>query len=246
MHDDDSVLTRAAPAADTIVAYGEHAEQVADIRYGGDVAETRPLVVIVHGGFWRPQYGREQAGSMAAALAAAGWTVVVLNYRRIPGAPDASIEDVRLATHALPARVSGHDGRVLLVGHSAGGHLALLAGLAPAPESLCGILALAPAADLQRAYALALGGGAVADYLGGSPDARPDLDPRLCNAPVVPTRLLHGDQDAVVPLEVSASYVAAHPQVALDCLSDCGHFALIDPLSREWPTVVAALTRLGC
>jgi acetyl esterase/lipase len=245
MHDDDSVLTRAAPAADTIIAYGDDDEQVADIRYGGRTALARPLVVIVHGGFWRPQYGRDQTGSMAAALAASGWTVAALGYRRIPGAPDVSIEDVRLATRTLPARVSGHDGRLLLVGHSAGGHLALLAGLAPAADALRGILALAPAADLQRAHALGLGGGAVADYLGAEPNTRPDLDPRLCPAPVVPTLLLNGDQDTVVPLEISQAYSAAHPDVTLQRLRECGHFALIDPLSREWPAVIAALAHLG-
>jgi hypothetical protein len=49
----------------------------------------------------------------------------------------------------------------------------------------------------------------------------------------------------VVPIAVSESYVGAHPGVRLQRLSACGHFALIDPLSRAWPGVMAALQRLG-
>jgi acetyl esterase/lipase len=245
MSEDQSVLTRAAPAADASVAYGDAPDQRADIRYGRGDAQARPLLVIVHGGFWRPQYGRDQAAPMASALAMAGWTTAVIGYRRIPGEPDASVDDVANALALLPLRVSRHDGRAIAVGHSAGGHLALLVATAHATPSLRGALGLAPAADLQLSHARALGGGAVAAFLGAAPDARPDLDPRRRAAPAMKTLLLHGDRDAVVPLEVSESYAAAHREVELQCLADCGHFALIDPLSSAWPQVVSALQRLA-
>src|SRR5262245_46383614 len=117
MTEDTSVLTRVVAAPDRVVAYGDHPDQQADVRPGAK-GEANPLLVIVHGGFWRPQYGRDQAGPMAAALAAAGWTVAAIGYRRIPGEPDASVDDVRLALERLPARVPHHDGRVIAIGHS--------------------------------------------------------------------------------------------------------------------------------
>jgi acetyl esterase/lipase len=242
MTEDESVLTRPAPAPDRVVAYGELPDQQADLRLGAAGAESRPLLVIVHGGFWRPQYGRDQTGPMAAALAAAGWTVAAIGYRRVPGEPDASVDDVVRALERLPALTQHHDGRVVVIGHSAGGHLALLAATR-APASLLGVLALAPAADLQLAHALALGEGAVAAYLGTEPARREDLDPRRQPAPSVATMLLHGNHDAVVPLRVSQTYHAAHPTVVLREL-DCGHFALIDPQSAVWPEAIAALAQL--
>lgn len=243
MTEDESVLTRPAPAPDRIVAYGDLPDQVADLRLGVAGAEARPLLVIVHGGFWRPQYGRDQTGPMAAALAAAGWTVAAIGYRRIPGAPDASVDDAMLALERLPALTDHHDGRVVAIGHSAGGHLALLVATR-APASLHGVLALAPAADLQLAHELALGNGAVAAYLGTEPAHRDDLDPQQQAAPAMATTLLHGDCDAVVPLRVSQAYRAAHPTATLRELQ-CGHFALIDPLSAAWREVIRALEQLS-
>jgi len=243
MTEDESVLTRPAPVPDRVVTYGELPDQAADVRLGTAGAEARPLLVIVHGGFWRPQYGRDQIAPMAVALAAAGWTVAAIGYRRVPGAPDASVDDVMLALEQLPARTSHHDGRVVVIGHSAGGHLALLMATR-APASLHGVLALAPAADLQLAHELALGNGAVAAYLGTAPARREDLDPQRQATPAMATMLLHGDHDAVVPLRVSKAYHAAHPTVTLRELQ-CGHFALIDPLSAAWPEVVHALEQLS-
>src|ERR1041384_4962897 len=120
--DDLSVLTRPAPAPDEVVAYGSDADQIADVRFGADVdgapASTRPLVLIVHGGFWRPQYDRAHTGPMADAIAAAGWTVASIEYRRVPGDPDKTLHDVRDALAKLPAKISRHNGHVVLVGHS--------------------------------------------------------------------------------------------------------------------------------
>ena len=92
--DDLSVLTRAARAPDEVVSYGTDADQIADVRFGvkgvGPVEdpEGRPLVLIIHGGFWRPAYARAHTGPMSEAIAAAGWTVASIEYRRVPGAPD--------------------------------------------------------------------------------------------------------------------------------------------------------------
>lgn len=245
MSEDESVLTRAAPAPDAILAYGDHVDQVADIRFGSEDAHARPLLVIIHGGFWRPEYGRDQTGPMAAALAAEGWTVAAIGYRRMPGVPQVSVADVAAALTQLPARVQQHRGDVIAVGHSAGGYLALLAATGTVSPSLRGVLGLAPAADLVLAQRLGLGRNAVSDFLGGDAHAHPELDPRQLPAPEVATLLLHGDADTVVPLEVSESYASTHRSVELQRLPGHGHFGLIDPLSAAWPAVVRALQQLG-
>jgi acetyl esterase/lipase len=243
--EDRSILTRAATPPDEIVSYGAEPEHIADVRHGGGRAAGRPLVVLIHGGFWRPAFDRAHTAPMAAALAGAGWTVAAVEYRRAPPVPDHAVDDIGWALEALPAKISGHDGRVLVVGHSAGGHLALWAASErPIPE-LHAVLALAPIADLQLAHALNLGGGAVLAFLGVEPQERADLDPRRMPPPAVPVTIVHGEADGVVPPSVSESYVAAHPEVRLVKLRGAGHFALIDPLSEPWPAVVAELERLG-
>src|SRR3954471_13614101 len=93
--------------------YGEHPDQVVDLR--GDAG---PLVLVIHGGFWRPIYAREIMGSFCEALAEAGLRTANIEYRR----PEAGrfremLEDVEAAARLVEPDVA--------VGHSAGGHLAL-------------------------------------------------------------------------------------------------------------------------
>lgn len=244
MSEDESVLERAVAPPDAIVAWGDGPDQVADVRYGDERAARRPLLVIVHGGFWRPRYDRAHTGPMAAALAAAGWHVASLEYRRIPGAPDASVADVAAALATLPALIGGHDGEIVAIGHSAGGQLVLLAAAKPPPR-LRGVLALAPVADLQLAEVLHLGDGAVAAFLGAAAATRPDLDPTRLAAPAAATAIVHGENDQTVPLALAQSYLATHAHVPLEALPGCGHYEVIDPLSRAWPRVIGAIERLG-
>lgn len=245
MPEDRSVLTRPVTPPDEVTAYGDGSDQVADLRYGGQTASSRPLLLILHGGYWRPGYDRAHTGPMAQALACAGWTVAAAEYRRIPGNPDAMLEDVRMAFEVLPDAVPGHDGRVVAIGHSAGGHLALWAATALRPASLRGVLGLAPVANLELADRESLGDGAVRAFLGTSPERRPNLDPSQLETPEVAVEILHGLDDSVVPPRVSESYVETHPQSRLESIAGCGHFQLIDPLSTVWPQVLAALHRLS-
>ena len=62
---------------------------------------------------------------------------------------------------------------------------------------------------------------------------------------VIPVTIVHGDEDEVVPVTVSESYVAAHPRTCLVKLRGVAHFALIDPETNAWPAVVRALDRLA-
>ncbi len=182
---------------------------------------------------------------MCAAIADAGWTVATVEYRRAPGQPDATTGDVRAAIAALPTLTKHHDGRVIVMGHSAGGHLGLYAAAVKTSPFLIGVIALAPAADLQLVDSLDLDNGAARDFLGVAATARPELDPAQLPDIAVPTLLIHGIEDAVVPIAVSRAYIDRHPAAELRTLEHCGHFAPIDPLSAAWPAVVAALERLG-
>ena len=178
---------------------------------------------------------------MAAALAAAGHPTVLTEYRREPGSPDAGLTDIRRALQTIASAVDTAPG-VVLVGHSAGGHLALVVAV-DADSPVIGCLALSPVADLALAELLDLDHGAVRDYLGGPAAARSDLDPSRLPRPGVPVTVLHGDRDSLVPVGVGQAYCDRR-SARMVRIADCGHFEPIDPLSAAWPTVIAELTAL--
>jgi acetyl esterase/lipase len=248
--EDRSVLTREAAPADEVVVYGTEPEHIADMRYaqsppGAEPLAPRPLVILIHGGFWRPQYDRIHLGPMAAALAAEGWTVANVEYRRIPHHPNYMVSDIEQALRTVPEKISRHDGRVLIAGHSAGGHLTLWAASKRPTPRLHGALALAPAADLRLASSLNLSNGAAFAFVGEDPAKRPDLDPKRMSSPAIATTIVHGDSDETVPISLAESYVETHQKVRLLKLRGAGHFAVIDPLSDVWPIVTGELERLA-
>ncbi len=222
-----SVLTRPAPGPDRTLRYGEDADQMIDLW-----PAEGPTMALVHGGFWRPEFDRTHLRPMANALREAGWSVAAIEYRRRPGRPRPTVDDVRTALDVLRPSV--------VVGHSAGAHLAMCA----APEGTA-VLALAPVADLRLADRLDLDGGGVTDFLGGPPDDYADLDPVRMPDPPNRVVIVHGTDDERVPLRVSESYVASHPATSLVRISGAGHFVLIDPESEAWPVVRRELTALA-
>ncbi|MDG4806853.1 alpha/beta hydrolase [Micromonospora sp. WMMD1120] len=258
--DPRAVLTRPAPAPDRTVAYGDDPNQVADLRRPAGTGPALPLVIVVHGGFWRAEYDRRHTDPLAAALAADGYPVAQLEYRRTgqPGGGwPGTLVDVltgvaelpALAEQALPGRVART--APILLGHSAGGHLALYVA-ATAPATVGGILALAPVADLVEAYRRDLDSGAVAALLGGGPAEVPEryaaADPRALVPIQARTVVIHGRQDLQVPVEMSSNFVtharAADSEISLIELPECEHFGLIDPESAAWPRVLAVLRSL--
>ena len=243
MVEDESVLSRPAPEPDVVVDWGPGPRDVAEVQLGGD---DRPLVVVIHGGFWRPAYDVRHLRAMIHALAAEGFTAVAPEYRRTPGEPDATLQDVRVALRVLPVELRGrHDGRVVVLGHSAGGHLALWAAAVAPAAGLVATVALAPVADLAAADREQLGDGAVAAFLGAAAPTRPDLDPVRMVSAATPVTLLHGSEDAIVPPRQSESYAAAHPAATLRLIPEAGHFALIDPASAAWPQVVDTVRQVA-
>jgi acetyl esterase/lipase len=238
MAEDRSVLDGVGPAPDRTISYGSHPDQIFDV-FDPPVPQQRgtgPIAVLLHGGFWRPAYDRVHTRSMAQALGRLGRTVVALEFRRIPGDPDTTVEDVRAGLQAVNF-LSGTERDMVVIGHSAGGHLALWSA-SQAYAGIRGVIALAPVADLRLARDLGLGGDAVADFLGGD---RPDLDPMQLPAPRVPITIVHGSLDEVVPVALSHSYAEAHPGVRLVELDEVGHFALIDPLLDGFDAVVSQI-----
>jgi acetyl esterase/lipase len=238
MSEDRSVLSRKAPEPDQELRYGAHADQVIDY---WPAKEYRPLIVFLHGGFWRPEYDRVHARSLGAALSDLGWPVVSVEYRREPGNPDTTTADIRTALGALPDLVDVHAGYVLM-GHSAGGQLALWAASTLNPVRLRAVLALAPVADLLMADQRMIGDSAVQAFIGGG--VRNDLDPVHLPASIAPVTVIHGANDTVVPIAVTESYFSAHPTAHLHRVPHCGHYELIDPQSDPWHDVTTELTRL--
>jgi acetyl esterase/lipase len=253
------VLTRPARHPDLALSYGELDDQVADLWLpssgpaGGSAGW--PLIVFVHGGFWRAEYDRSHAGPLAEALAADGLAVCIPEYRRVgqPGGGwPGTFDDIRSAMAILPGLASmatdGHvDGRrVVLSGHSAGGHLALWACQLPGCLAAA-VVSLAGVCDLAEAWRLRLGNGAAGELIGGGPADFPDryaaADPSGLLPSGLDISLVHGQADDRVPWEQSRSYgesaAAAGNRVRCVLLPGVGHFELIDPLSGAWPAVKA-------
>jgi acetyl esterase/lipase len=214
--EDRSILSLPAPepSADLYLPAGERIGRVA----------------LIHGGFWRPAYDRTHVRPMAAALRDLGWEVVSIEYRRVPGDPDATVSDVRAALSAAAPD--------LIAGHSAGGHLALWSAATMGLKAV----ALAPVADLRLAEELDLDGGAVKAFLGTSAQGRADLDPVRLSSPRAV--LIHGERDSIVPIGLSQAYVAVHQSCRLVGLPGTAHFELIDPRAHAWPIVIQELQRL--
>jgi acetyl esterase/lipase len=238
--EDRSILSRPGPAPDSQENYGPHPDQVIDW-YLPAREDAGPVIVFIHGGYWRPEYDREHARSAAGGLAAAGFPTALIEYRRIPGQPDATVTDVGQAIRRAAAGTGGHPERpVIVIGHSAGGHLALLAAADP-DLPITGTLALAPLADLRSADELGLDDDAARAFIGAPALERPDLDPCAGPTPTAPVVLVHGLDDSVVPAEMSRTYARRNARSVVE-VPAAGHFELIDPETGAW---VRILTELG-
>jgi acetyl esterase/lipase len=262
--DDYTALPPVPPDARS--AYGPGPDQFGEL-YLPAGPGPHPVVVLIHGGCWRAQYGLAPLGPLCAALRAAGLAVWSLEYRRLGGGGGwpATFADVAAGADALPALGAPLDlGRVVAAGHSAGGHLALWLAArrrltpgsplwAPAPLPVRGVLALAALADLGAAARRGLCGTAVPELLGGAPEEQPARYAAASPAALlplgVPVRHLVGAADAIVPPDYLAEHVAAAraagDDVALAVLPDAAHFEVVAPASAAWPAVLAAARELA-
>jgi pimeloyl-ACP methyl ester carboxylesterase len=159
--------------------------------------------------------------------------VVSLEYRRIPGNPDAMVEDIASALNALAAE------EVTMIGHSAGGHLALWAAANIAKVKR--VIALAPVSDLQMTQNLDLDNGAARDFLGCDASERPDLDPMKLSYPNAEIITIQGDQDIRVPVEMNRNFARSMPHMKYSEHAGIGHFEVIDPTSTIWPVLLESI-----
>nr|WP_246241861.1 prolyl oligopeptidase family serine peptidase [Flexivirga aerilata] len=135
---------------------------------------------------------------------------------------------------------------VVLVGHSAGGHLVTWALHQPEAAGVAGAVSLAGAVDLHLARDLGLGDGAANALMGDADESVwRAADPALLGPPPAPVRLIHGTADDVVPVEVSESYqAAAGSGIPLTVLTGATHHDLIDPDSPHFAAAVRDLSDL--
>jgi acetyl esterase/lipase len=260
MPDLGEMLARSAPGPTTTIRYGELPEHVADLWLPDPAGRPSALVVVIHGGFWRADFDRTHTRPMCNALVGQGFSVAAIEYRRtgMPGGGwPGTGDDVRAALTRVPDLVAAQAvspiGPTIVIGHSAGGHLALWAGSQVPVPRLTGIVSLAGVCDLVRADELRLGtrgdDGAVAAFLGGRHDEVPDAyaaaDPHQLPPPAVRTVLVHGTLDTVVPIELSRRYAARAQALGGSAevveLPGVEHFGPIDPLSPAWGAVLDAL-----
>jgi acetyl esterase/lipase len=205
---------------------------------------ARGLALVIHGGFWRPHFTRRNTAAVAAGLAAAGWATANVEYRRLgPGAYAPMLDDVAAAR----ARLARFEPAVA-IGHSAGGHLALWLAAEGAVDAA---VTLGGVCDLEDAFRTNLGGGAVAELLGGGPEEAAgayDLaDPGRRLPLGRPQVLVHGRADDRVPIDHARRYAARARAAGDDCRLvhvDGGHFEPIDPRSAAWQPIVAAMDDL--
>jgi len=201
-------------------------------------------------------YARDHLAPIALDLQDRGYAVWNLEYRRVGqagGGWPGTLQDVaagidHLATLAANGEPIDLD-RITVVGHSAGGHLALWcagkdlvsgAGLQPKRVRPSVAVGLAAVADLALAHELGCGNGAVDSFLGGAPAAVPARYRMASPAEMLPLGirqlLVHGTLDEDVPVVISRRYAAAAKRAGDDVdfieLANSGHMDFIDPASE--------------
>lgn len=266
------LLAAGALAACSPRAAGQHnkeASPIEKISYGPDSQQfaelSRPsgtskgIVVVIHGGFWLADYTLSLGRPLAASLVEAGWTAYNVEYRRIGngGGWPTTFDDIAAALDHL-ATIDGLDtSRVITLGHSAGGQLAVWAAARPqltgsawaepqvqvtAAVSQAGVL------DFTAATKDNLGGGAVQRFMRGSVDSRYAMADPTAQIPLaVPVRCIHGTHDDNVPLSQSTNYVERATAGGADAtmsVVDGDHFVLIDPSSQAWAKTLQLIEAL--
>jgi acetyl esterase/lipase len=246
------ILSLPPPPADERVRYGSGPQHFADLRLPQGKGPF-PVVMNIHGGFWRNKYDLAHAGHLCAGLTERGFATWNVEYRRVgdPGGGwPGTFEDLQAAYQHIPqaGRQYHFDlQKVVVMGHSAGGHLAIC--LAAHEPSVKRAISLAGVVDLQAAFDRHLSNDAVVEFMGGKPSEVPEhyaeADPMKLKIPHAKQWLIHGDADDVVPTDFSRRYVKSKKKsgehARLVEIARCGHFELIDPRSEPWKAVLAAV-----
>lgn len=215
-------------------SYGPDAQQEVTLWPGG----PRGTLVLIHGGYWRARFTADLMLPLVAPLGGRGWTVANVEYRRVGtgGGWPATVEDARSAIDLVRELAPGP---IVLVGHSVGGQLALLhAARADA------VVALAPVTDLVRGFDEGIGEDAVIGFMERTPAEDPAAYAAaspLSTTPPCPVLVVHGADDARVPVAHARDYVAtaraAGATITMQEHPELSHLALIDPAAPHWAGV---------
>jgi acetyl esterase/lipase len=244
----------------TSLHYGDHPRQVADLHRpaGGG---PHPVAVVLHGGYWQPPWTKLIMRPLCQDLVRRGWAAWNVEYRRLGrdgGGWPQTFDDVATAIdHLADLGEPALDlTRVTLVGHSAGGQLALWA--AGRPELPAGAPGAAPRVRGEQVLAMAAvcdlvsAGRAASQLLGGSleevPERYAQADPMRRLPLAVPVGLVHASGDETVSVQRSREYAAAARAAGADVTlveTPGGHRDPINPRSVAWRTAAGWLDRPG-
>ncbi len=257
------------PSPDARLSYGEGPLQFGYLRFP-EGSGPHPVIVFIHGGCWLSAFDIRHAGQAEQALADAGYAVWSLEYRRVGdeggGWPGTFLDIARGVDHLSElAREYPLDlDRVIASGHSAGGQLALWAAARPGipsssevytvrPLPIQGVLALAPAPNLEALHRAGVCGGVVDGLMGGSPGVHPERyevgSPMRLMPVDVPQRLIVGTHDRAWGPSGRAYFeqarTAGRSPVTLREAPESGHFEVIVPSTSTWPLVLQELESLS-
>lgn len=234
------------------ITYGDDPSQWVDLHTpeGG----SRGLVVVIHGGFWKAQYGAEYGAPLAEDLVGRGWTAANVEYRRVGngGGYPGTLDDIHAAIGAVAADATGP---VITLGHSAGGHLATWAAARGRFDRWAGgpalthVVSQAGVLDLEAAVADGLGTDAARAFLGDAGESSYDEVDPLTQVPLdVPMWAVHATDDDIVPFSQATTYVDTATAAGADATLvevTGGHFGVIDPTSDAWAACVEVLDSIG-
>ena len=248
------------PGAAERLTYGSHDDQFIECWRPGSINAPAPVVVLIHGGCWSEEYDISHIRPMATALANEGYAVWAPEYRRLGqagGGWPGTFEDIGQAVDLL-AKLDDPDmdsRRVVIAGHSAGGHLALWASgrsrlrpgqalYTPDPFVPKSVIGLAAITDLQKHMCENNGCASEAlQLMGGNAAERPERYEQASPARLgsdVPVFLLHGDSDAIVSADQATAMRGAETVI----LEGAGHFDMIHPGAAAFAALLTVLKRV--
>ena len=242
------LLTAHVTVPHQIHNYGEGVDALVDVRRA-DTEAPAPVAIILHGGFWQDAWKRDIMAPLSAAITQLGWSTVNVEYSRGPGSFPKAVDDIVDALSWVRNNADVHNfntHRIVLIGHSAGGYLALKA--AHTDAALAGVIALAPVTNLPAISKERPDDDPASMFLGCAQDTDPARwgSAALSGGPLVPVHMIHGMNDETVAPSHTIDYVRDHPTMATQNLVESmDHMGIIDPLGDGLDAIYASLAALS-
>ena len=262
------LLALPRPAADRRIAYGDDSLQFGDLRVP-DGPGPHPVLVVIHGGCWSARFNLDHLDLFLDAFRREGVASWSIEYRRVGdggGGWPGTFDDVARGVDYVRTLARDHSldlGRAVILGHSAGGHLALWTaartGL-PAehrwhpeqPVPWRGVVSLAGVGDLAAALEDGICGTIIERLMGGTPETTPNRYTLVSPVERIPLgvrqMLISGALDGIVPVGGVRAYAetarAAGDTVRVVVVPGAGHFEVVTPTTGAWPAVRDAVRAL--